>query len=56
MLAQIPHRDHYDNHPAITENAEAVEAKFAAEEEKTFHIHLPRFFIWFIYGLFLAPL
>ena len=54
--AQIPHRDHYDNHPAITENAEAVEAKFAAEEEKTFHIHLPRFLIWFIYGLFLAPL
>jgi hypothetical protein len=54
--SQIPIRDHYDNHPAIAENAAAVEAKFAAEEEKTFHIHLPRFLIFFIYGLFLAPL
>jgi hypothetical protein len=52
--AQIPHLDHYkDHHPAITENA--VEAKFAAEE-KTFHMHLPHFLLWYIYGLFLAPL
>jgi hypothetical protein len=54
--AQIPVRDEYDNHPAIAANEPAVEAKFAAEEEKTFHIHLPRFLIFFIYGLFLAPL
>jgi hypothetical protein len=32
------------------------EAKFATEEAKTFHLHLPRFFLWFIPGLFLAPL
>jgi hypothetical protein len=55
-VEQIKIRDAYDNHPAIAENQEAVEAKFAAEEEKTFHIHFPRFLIWFVYGLFLAPL
>jgi hypothetical protein len=54
--AQIPIQDQYDNHPAITANAPAVEAKFAAEEEKTFHIHFPRFLIYVINGLFLAPL
>jgi hypothetical protein len=36
-------RDHYDNHPAVASNFSDVEAKFAKEEEKSFHIHLPRF-------------
>jgi hypothetical protein len=44
-VEQIKIRDTYDNHPAIATNQEAVEAKFAAEEEKTFHIHFPRFLI-----------
>ena len=52
----VHERQQYDNHPAISENAEAVEAKFAAEEEKTFHLHFPRFFVFFVPGLFLAPL
>ena len=34
----------------------AVEAKFAAKEEKSFHIVLPKFFTFFILGLFLNPL
>jgi hypothetical protein len=55
-IHQIGVHDRYDNHPAITAKQPAVAAKFAAEEEKTFHIHLPRFLIWFINGLFLAPL
>ena len=46
----------YDNHSKINENSAAVEAKFAAEEEKSFHILLPKFFVSFILGLFLNPL
>jgi hypothetical protein len=33
-----------------------VEAKFAAEEEKSFHVVLPKFFVFFILSLFLNPL
>ena len=46
----------YDNHPAINENLDEVAAKFAAEESKSFHIILPKFFAYFILGLFLNPL
>jgi hypothetical protein len=54
---QIPVRDKYDNHPAIADaNTSAVEAKFAAKEENTFHIHLPQFLIHFLNGILLAPL
>ncbi len=53
---KIPARDTYDNHPAIRENHASVEAKFVREEEKSFHIHLPRFVSYFIPGLILAPL
>jgi hypothetical protein len=31
----------YDNHSKINDNRDEVEAKFAAEEEKSFHIILP---------------
>jgi hypothetical protein len=55
-IAQIEIRNDYDNHPAIAANTADVEAKFAAEAEKTFHIHFQRFLIYFVYGLFLAPL
>ena len=51
--AELPARDRYDNHPAVQENFEAVEKKFAKEEEKSFHIHLPRFLTYFIVGLML---
>jgi hypothetical protein len=40
-IAQIEIRNAYDNHPAIAANTAYVEAKFAAEEENTFHIHFP---------------
>jgi hypothetical protein len=51
--AELPARNRYDNHPAVQENYEAVEKKFAKEEEKSFHIHLPRFLTYFIVGLML---
>ena len=54
--ADISKRDHYNNHPAITENFDAVEAKFAKEEQKSFHVHFPRFVAYFIVGLLLNPL
>jgi hypothetical protein len=49
-------RDAYDNHPAVESNLENVEAKFAKEEGKLFHIHLPRFLLYFIAGLILNPI
>lgn len=53
---EIMARHQYDNHPAVTENADAVEEKFAKEEAKSFHIHLPRIFVYFLAGLLLSPL
>jgi hypothetical protein len=41
--AEIAKRDRYNNHPVIGKNFDAVEEKFAKEEQKSFHIHLPRF-------------
>jgi hypothetical protein len=52
----LPARDQYDNHPAVEANLDEVEAKFAKEEEKSFHIHLPRFLVYFIFGLILNPI
>jgi hypothetical protein len=54
--AEIPKRDKYNNHPAIEQNYDAVEEKFAKEEQKSFHIHVPRFVLYFIVGLLLNPL
>jgi hypothetical protein len=54
--SEIPARDMYDNHPAVNANHASVEAKFVKEEAKSFHIHLPRFLIYFLPGLILAPL
>jgi hypothetical protein len=54
--ASLAPRDRYNNHPAVQENFDAVEQKFAKEEEKSFHIHLPRFLVYFIAGLMLNPL
>ncbi len=53
---ELQARVKYDNHPKINENKADVEAKFAAEEAKSFHIILPKFFVFFILGLFLNPL
>jgi hypothetical protein len=49
-------RNAYNNHPAVVKNADAVEAKFAKEEEKSFHLHFPRSFLFFIFGLMLNPI
>jgi hypothetical protein len=54
--AALVQRDRYNNHPAVQQNFDAVEQKFAKEEEKSFHIHLPRFLVYFIVGLMLNPL
>jgi hypothetical protein len=53
---EIAARDRYDNHPAVNKNKEAVEKKFAKEEEKSFHVHFPRFLCYFIVGLMLNPI
>jgi hypothetical protein len=53
---ELDARIKYNNHPMIKENSAAVEAKFAAEEQKSFHIILPKFMVYFILGLFLNPL
>jgi hypothetical protein len=55
-MPQVLARNRYDNHPAVERHADKVEAKFAKEEAKSFHIHLPRIFIFFIAGLLLSPL
>jgi hypothetical protein len=54
--AELPARDQYNNHLAVKENYAAVEQKFAREEEKSFHIHLPRFMLYFMVGIMLNPL
>jgi hypothetical protein len=54
--ADLSARDRYNNHPAVQDNYEEVEQKFAKEEDKSFHIHLPRFLLYFIAGLMLNPL
>jgi hypothetical protein len=38
-------REAYDNHLAVNSNLAKVEAKFAKEEERSFHIHLPWFLV-----------
>jgi hypothetical protein len=53
---EIPARDTYNNHPAVAAQQANVEAKFVKEEAKSFHVHLPRFLLPFIYGLVLTPL
>jgi hypothetical protein len=53
---EIRARVKYDNHPAINDNEADVEAKFAAEEEKSFHIILPKWCVFFIVGIFINPL
>jgi hypothetical protein len=40
----------------VDSNLDNVEAKFTKEEEKSFHIHLPRFLVYFISGLILNPI
>lgn len=55
-FSSVLSRNDYDNHPGAQDNIDAIETKFAAEEDKSFHIHLPRFMIHLVYGLFLAPL
>jgi hypothetical protein len=55
-VADIEARDRYDNHPAVNKNKAAVEKKFAKEEEKSFHLHFPRFLCYFIIGLMLNPI
>jgi hypothetical protein len=52
----LPARNAYNNHPAVVQNLNAVEAKFAKEEEKSCHVHLPRCFLYFINGLMINPI
>jgi hypothetical protein len=57
LQADIALRDRYNNHPGVRLNAEKVEAKFAKEEEKSFHLHFPHFLLlYFIPGLLINPL
>ncbi len=54
--AEIHPRNVYDNHPAVAKNFDEVEEKFAKEEATSYHIHMPRFLVYFIVGLLLNPL
>jgi hypothetical protein len=45
--------DAYDNHLAVNSNLASIKAESAKEEEKLFHIHLPRFLVYFNSGLLL---
>ena len=49
-------RNDYNNHPAVMDNSEEVEAKFAKEEWKSFHVHYQRFVFEFIPGLTSNPI
>jgi hypothetical protein len=43
----------YNNNPAVADNSPDTEAKFTAEEQKSFHIIFPKFFVYFIMGIFI---
>eukprot|EP00980_Cylindrotheca_fusiformis_P017027 scaffold5212_cov116-Cylindrotheca_fusiformis.AAC.1 len=49
-------RDDYDNHPAVSQNTEAVRSKFAKEEWNSYHVHFLRFVYVFMYGVILNPI
>lgn len=49
-------RIRYDNHPPLSEVEPAVREKFAKEEAKSFHIHLPKWVAYFVQGLFISPI
>lgn len=49
-------RDAYNNHPAVADNMAKVEAKFAKEEWKCYHLHYHRWLFPFIPGLIIAPI
>lgn len=49
-------RDRYDNHPAVKANQVHIEAKFAKEEFKSYHIHFFRSLYKFIPGVMINPI
>lgn len=52
----VAERQQYDNHSSLANQMEAVRAKFAKEEKRSYQIAFPRFIWVFIFGLFIAPL
>jgi hypothetical protein len=46
----------YDNHPPLKAVENEVRAKFEKEEQKCYHLLLPRFLAWFVFGLFISPI
>jgi hypothetical protein len=46
---------HYDNHAPLDDNETEVRAKFIQEEFLSYHLFLPRFLAFFIWGLFIPP-
>jgi hypothetical protein len=54
---KIIHQLHVEaTYMVVKKNCEAVEEKFAKEEQKSYHINFPRFLLYFIFGLLLNPL
>ena len=49
-------RNSYDNHPAVDDNLDKVEKKFAKEEWRSYHLHYLRFVYEFIPGLVINPI
>jgi hypothetical protein len=56
LSAALSAQGAYDNHPAVATNMDAMEGKFAKAEEKLFHVHLPQFLMYFIFGLIINPI
>ena len=54
--AALPVRNAYDNHPAVHENLDEIEKKFAKEEWRNYHIHYKRFVYDYIPGLVINPI
>ena len=55
-LSATQARIRYDNHPPLKAVEPDVRAKFVKEEQKCFHLLLPRCLSWFVFGLFISPI
>jgi hypothetical protein len=55
-LSSTWRRERYDNHPPLAEEYEAVREKLRSEEHNSFYVMVPRFLVFFIFGLHLSPL
>lgn len=55
-LAEVRQQDHYDKHPAVMAAPDAMDRKFATEEDKSYHLPFPHFFPYFVFSFMLNNL